>query len=109
MKCNCGQLLSAKSKFCPSCGAQVVAKEETKTPTITIMAQPRAYDYKTAGQMMGVSEGTIRNLIKRGVLAFAEPTEGRKVITIWEIERYLKSKEKVFNGLDTKVLQMNAN
>ncbi len=109
MKCNCGQILSAKSKFCPSCGAQVILKEETKTPTITITAQPRAYDYKTAGQIMGVSEGTIRNLIKKGVLSFAEPTEGRKVITIWEIERYLRSKERSINSLDTKVLQMNAN
>lgn len=109
MKCSCGHPLTAKNKFCPSCGKPVVKEEETKVPIITINTQPRAFDYKTAGLIMGVSEGTIRNLIKKGVLAFAEPSEGRKVITIWEIERYLKSKERMFNGLETQVLHMNAN
>lgn len=107
MKCaKCGQVLNAKAKFCPICGTAAPTEKTKPVPQVIITARPMAFDIETAGQMMGVSAGTVRNLIKKGLLAFSEPTDGRKVITAWEIERYLKARERMVGNVETQVLKM---
>lgn len=76
------------------------AKRKRRPPPPGCVIQPLAVCYEDAGWMLGrISERAVERLVAEGKLRAQRATDGRRVIAVTELRRYLDAAPSVVPGV----------